>query len=207
MKRYLIVIFCGAVFLHHVFCTVLHNAPVNPVSATYQNYVAAYMGPLFNQRWLLFAPDPAISDLKLWYRLKANNKWHSWLDPIEPILNKHQRLRFTYNAKLLYVYGNIPKELSLTNEILSAKYACKTTDAACQRVKEAELFGSAEFKLARKYVIQNALKSFPGLQVDSMQLMLIQLYPKQFSERQSNKPFGFANAIEFSPVAFKTESR
>jgi hypothetical protein len=161
------------------------------------------MDPLFTQKWLLFAPEPATFDLKLWYRVKFNNTWENWLDPLEPILKKHQHLRFTYNAKLLYVYGNIPRDLSIQNELLSARFPCQQKDVQCEQQKNDSLVASAEFKLAKRYVKEDILHSLNEAAIDSIQIMVIQLYPRQFSERRINKPFGYARAIEFRPVSFK----
>ncbi|MCW3109940.1 MAG: hypothetical protein JWQ09_4446 [Segetibacter sp.] len=204
MNKYLVAIIIGFIFVHHLICTVLCNAPVNPLTSRYQGYVSNYMDPLFTQRWLLFAPEPATSDLKLWYKIKLreDKKWLTWLDPLEPILKKHQRLRFTYNAKLLYIYGNIPRDLSIKNEILNSYFACKSNDSVCSRKRDDSLWKSTEFILAKKYVKRDIEKSFNYTRIDSIQIMVIQLYPKQFSERLTNKPFGYANSIEFNPIAF-----
>jgi hypothetical protein len=56
--------------------------------------------------------------------------------------------------------------------------------------------------VAVRYVEEDILKSAPDIKTDSIQIMIIQLYPQQFSDRLKNKPFGFANATEFNPVAF-----
>jgi Family of unknown function (DUF5819) len=201
MKK-MIAIFTSIIFGHHLLCTILYNAPNNPLSYSYQKYVANYMEPLFTQRWLLFAPEPATSDLKLWYRVKYNQHWGTWLDPLEPILRKHQKMRFTYNAKLLYVYGNIARDLNIKNVSLISDFNCKVTDINCIRKKEDFLVNSIEFNAAKKYVMQDITKTGYTAQIDSLQIMIIQLYPKQFSERLTNKPFGYANSTEFNPVAY-----
>lgn len=206
MKKNLIAVGTGIVFFHHVICTILYNAPVNPLSATYQKYVSNYMDPFFAQRWLLFAPAPATSDLKLWYRIKANKSWETWLDPLEPVLKRHQQKRFTYNAKLLYVYGNIARDLNIKNVSLVSEFPCNENDSACLKKRNERILPSREFQLAKKYVTRDIAKSFPTKKIDSLQIMIIQLYPKQFSERLTNKPFGYAYSIEFSPVAFGNDN-
>jgi hypothetical protein len=202
MKRYIVAAAVGILLAHHIVCTLLYNSPLNPLNNSYQQYVAGYMDPLFTQKWMLFAPEPATNDLKLWYRLRQHGCWTTWYDPLEPVLKKHQKRRFTYNAKLLYVYGNIPRDLGAKNEELSIQFSCAHNNDSCVNAKNKRLVDSDEFQLARKFVIKDALKSFRGIAIDSLQIMIIQLYPKQFSERLSNKPFGYANATEFTPVAF-----
>ena len=203
MMRSLVAITAGLIFIHHVICTVLYNAPDNPSTNSYRKYVVAYMEPFFSQKWLLFAPEPATNDLKLWYRMKRGGNWTTWYDPLEPVLRKHYNARYTYNAKLLYVYGNIPRDLGIKNEELSILYACAQKDLKCAEKKNRSLLSSAEFNLAKRYVKEDILKSLPNTKIDSIQIMVIQLYPRQFSERLSNKPFGHANATEFVPIPFE----
>jgi hypothetical protein len=203
MIRNIIAITAGLIFIHHVICTVLYNAPDNPLTNSFGKYVSGYMEPFFTQKWLLFAPEPATNDLKLWYRMKRGETWTTWCDPLEPVLKKHHNARYTYNAKLLYVYGNIPRDLGIKNEELSIRHACAQDDLKCAQMKNKSLLASSEFKLAKRYVKEDILKSFPNIKIDSIQIMIIQLYPRQFSERLSNKPFGHANASEFIPIPFE----
>jgi len=49
---------CLAVSLVHVLLVFLYVAPSNPVSQRYSKQVNAWIYPLFEQNWRLFAPDP-----------------------------------------------------------------------------------------------------------------------------------------------------
>ncbi|MFE6482862.1 DUF5819 family protein [Streptomyces sp. NPDC057757] len=49
---------CLATALVHVLLVFLHVAPPNPVSRQYGRQVNAWVFPLFEQNWRLFAPDP-----------------------------------------------------------------------------------------------------------------------------------------------------
>ena len=49
---------CVAVSLVHVLLVFLYVAPSNPVSQRYSRQVNAWIYPLFEQNWRLFAPDP-----------------------------------------------------------------------------------------------------------------------------------------------------
>lgn len=206
MKKYLVAAIATLIFLHHIICTILYNVPANPLTGTYNGHVSNYMDPLFTQKWLLFAPEPATFDLKLWYKVKNEHSWSSWFDPLEPVLKKHHHMRFTYNAKLLYVYGNIARDLSIANEALTLQFPCGENDTACKKRRNDSLEMTPEFILAKRYVKRDILSSFATTKIDSIQIMIIQLYPKQFSERLSNKPFGYANAIEFNAIAFKDDN-
>ncbi|MFD3803084.1 DUF5819 family protein [Streptomyces sp. NPDC058611] len=52
------VVACLATALVHVVLVFLHVAPPNPVSQLYGRQVHAWVFPLFEQNWRLFAPDP-----------------------------------------------------------------------------------------------------------------------------------------------------
>ncbi|MFD8789710.1 DUF5819 family protein [Streptomyces vinaceus] len=49
---------CLVTTLVHVVLVFLHVAPANPVSKRYSSQVNAWVYPLFEQNWRLFAPDP-----------------------------------------------------------------------------------------------------------------------------------------------------
>ncbi|MFJ9211150.1 DUF5819 family protein [Streptomyces sp. L-9-10] len=52
------VVLCLAVSLIHVLMVFLHVAPPNPVSQQFSRQVTAWVYPLFEQNWRLFAPEP-----------------------------------------------------------------------------------------------------------------------------------------------------
>ncbi|WP_234337099.1 DUF5819 family protein [Streptomyces xylophagus] len=49
---------CLATALVHVLLVFLHVAPPNPLSRQYSRQINAWVFPLFEQNWRLFAPDP-----------------------------------------------------------------------------------------------------------------------------------------------------
>ncbi|MDQ0909021.1 hypothetical protein QFZ22_005006 [Streptomyces canus] len=53
-----VVFLCLATALVHVLLVFLHVAPPNPLSRQYSRQVNAWVFPLFEQNWRLFAPDP-----------------------------------------------------------------------------------------------------------------------------------------------------
>ncbi|SNX55648.1 hypothetical protein SAMN06272735_0060 [Streptomyces sp. TLI_55] len=52
------VILCLVTALIHVLLVFLHVAPPNPLSRQYSRQINAWVFPLFEQNWRLFAPDP-----------------------------------------------------------------------------------------------------------------------------------------------------
>ncbi|MBB1246175.1 hypothetical protein GL263_21845 [Streptomyces durbertensis] len=51
-------VICTAVALVHVALVFLHVAPANTVSQQYSKQINAWVYPVFEQNWRLFAPDP-----------------------------------------------------------------------------------------------------------------------------------------------------
>lgn len=54
----IVVLMCMATALTHVAMVFLHVAPANTISKRYSPQVNAWVYPLFEQNWRLFAPDP-----------------------------------------------------------------------------------------------------------------------------------------------------
>ncbi|MCE7083177.1 DUF5819 family protein [Streptomyces sp. ST2-7A] len=52
------VVLCLAVTLIHVTLVFLHVAPANAISQQYNKQIDAWVYPVFEQNWRLFAPDP-----------------------------------------------------------------------------------------------------------------------------------------------------
>ncbi|UUS32145.1 MULTISPECIES: DUF5819 family protein [Streptomyces] len=53
-----VVVLCLAVTLIHLALVFLHVAPANAISRQYAKQVEAWVFPVFEQNWRLFAPDP-----------------------------------------------------------------------------------------------------------------------------------------------------
>lgn len=191
-------------FCIHVISTILYNIPENPLTMVYMPYVNRYMEPQFSQDWHLFAPEPATRMIKLWYRVKLNNDWQHWQDPMEPILEKHRHNRATYHAKLLYIYGNIAKDLIVRQSYI-VEHTLGNADSTTTYLQQNDsLKASPEYKLALRFVTKDIENGYNGnLRPDSIQLMLAELYPRQFSERLSSRPFSYAQTIEMKPDGFK----
>ena len=47
-----------ALLAAHFGITALHVTPVNPLKVEHERLVSAWIGPVFEQNWKLFAPDP-----------------------------------------------------------------------------------------------------------------------------------------------------
>ncbi|WP_373011356.1 DUF5819 family protein [Streptomyces sp. Amel2xC10] len=80
-----IAILCLAVSLAHVILLFLHVAPANTVSKRYSPLINAWVYPLFEQNWRLFAPDPESVNRQILVRTAhtgpdGSTRVSSWFD-------------------------------------------------------------------------------------------------------------------------------
>ncbi|WP_435834872.1 DUF5819 family protein [Streptomyces antibioticus] len=80
-----IAILCLAVSLVHVILLFLHVAPANTVSKRYSHLINAWVYPLFEQNWRLFAPDPESVNRQILVRTAhtgpdGSTRVSSWFD-------------------------------------------------------------------------------------------------------------------------------
>ncbi|MDI6097021.1 DUF5819 family protein [Actinoplanes sp. NEAU-A12] len=59
---------CVAVSVAHVTLVFLHVAPSNPVSQRYDRQIRGWISPLFEQNWMLFAPNPNATRTQIFAR-------------------------------------------------------------------------------------------------------------------------------------------
>jgi hypothetical protein len=185
-------------FAAHAAITALYLLPVNPLTRFYRPAVDAYMEPIFAQRWLLFAPEPATNTLKVWCRYECAGRWTHWVDPAEPLLRVHQRNRLSSAGKLLYIPGSIARDLAREQATALASLNCRA-DAHCAARIQQHVRTLPEFDRAVRYAEEHAASSGCA-NPEALQFLVIQMYPAQFSDRLSTKPFSFATTVEFDPV-------
>ena len=173
-------IFALVVFIHHLTCTLLYLAPTNPATRYYSDYAESYINPFFAQRWLLFAPEPQTSQIRIWYRCKISGGWSDWRDPSYEIIEKHQNNRFSYYGKALFVFTGISRDL----------YNLKI-----ENLKNEEFNNYYEYSNARKAISSLCLKDDSG--TSKIQFSLLNLRVKNFSERASKGYYGKISRIDF----------
>ena len=190
----------SAVFAIHVVCTALYLLPRNPLTYAYIVPVTRYIEPLFAQRWLLFAPEPATNSLKLWTRYECGGRWTGWRDPAAPLMKTHQRNRLSPAGKRLYISTSLARDLSRQTADTMVRLNCGA-GAACEARWKAEVRQLPAFRRAIAYSVRNA-----PCRASSVQFLVAQLYPTQFSERKKQKPFSFGNIFEYDPVRVDASS-
>jgi len=73
----------------HLAMTALHVAPVNPLKVEHERLVSSWIGPVFEQNWKLFAPDPIAIDQGLLVRSRdAAGSEGAFVDVTTPFLEK-----------------------------------------------------------------------------------------------------------------------
>lgn len=72
----------GALAAWHLTATFLYNAPRNPVLQTLNRPVHAWMNPVFQQNWQLFAPNPISENIDVQARasVSATGAQTAWYD-------------------------------------------------------------------------------------------------------------------------------
>ncbi|MEU4625935.1 DUF5819 family protein [Actinoplanes sp. NPDC023801] len=76
---------CAAVATAHMTLVFLHVAPSNPVSQRLQQPIHAWVNPLFEQNWLLFAPNPNAVNTQIfaragWMTETGEGQTSDWID-------------------------------------------------------------------------------------------------------------------------------
>jgi hypothetical protein len=75
---------CVVVSLVHILLVFLHVAPSNEISKRYSGQIDAWINPLFEQNWQLFAPDPETSTRQISVRTRTTTdgveKVSGWFD-------------------------------------------------------------------------------------------------------------------------------
>ena len=105
----------AALFVLHFVVVVLYVLPHSwfpePVNtATYH-----YMVPMFHQNWSIFAPEPPLTNDRLYYRVQdESGTWSAWIDPGAELREKHETYRLTYHWKLYNIYETLGRNLHTT---------------------------------------------------------------------------------------------
>lgn len=76
---------CVLATLAHVLLMFLHVAPPNPISQRYSAQIDAWIYPLFEQNWKLFAPVPESSNAQIfartgWVTASGERQASDWID-------------------------------------------------------------------------------------------------------------------------------
>jgi hypothetical protein len=114
-------------------------------------------------------------------------------------MERHQHNRLSAAGKLLYIPTSLARELSQNTLEIGMRLDCH--DPACEAKKNAEVVRLGSFRRAVAWSVRNR-----PCDASSVQVMVAQLYPTQFSERHKKKAFSFANIYDYPAVAVDASS-
>jgi len=91
-------IFLFLLLLIHFTIIAFHHLPNNPIKHQYKFEIENYVNPFFSQEWKLFSPNPANSNMSLYYKFTFYKdslvvKNSNWLDVSGPII-RHRGDKF-----------------------------------------------------------------------------------------------------------------
>lgn len=92
------------IFLFHFTMTAIYVLPFNPIKNKINDFVVAYMEPLFTQNWMLFAPNPLSNNYYVNIQVKDKSKKQSkWMDISTPLYDANHSNRFSPVNKLVRI--------------------------------------------------------------------------------------------------------
>lgn len=204
--------------LWHAGMTVLYLAPANIVTNQTLNFVKSYMHPLFYQDWHLFSPNPGFTSIQLWIRCGLDDHFGPWFDPFARLQHEHYATRITGRGKLLYVYYNLPRGLDESFD--KEKDQCYTENSKlignididqinCSDDQLIDrVIDSGKFDLTARFAsdVCHALR-FPFAKPNQIQVKVVSLTPKKYSQRNSSEPWANVKSIEFPPQHLLTTDK
>lgn len=97
----------------HFVLIVIYAWPQSLSNPTLRRYAAAYVEPIFSQRWSMFAPCPAI-DSKVYLKYKfVNGDSTDWFRPTQEMASSHAKFPALHYGELILAEGNLDYWLSV----------------------------------------------------------------------------------------------
>ena len=186
----------------HLFMMFVYLGPPNLLQLRFGPLAQQYMRHFFYQNWHLFSPNPAISSSKFAVRCaNGEGQWSEWKDPFAGLQERHQLTRITGYGKMLMMFGDIAQ--SLKEVALSEMKPCEDKGCIAKSAFNREIKQQAE-ALATRFSIAYCRQQHPDrpVQVSAIQYKILELFPLQFTESQSNsKKWDRVGEIPFAPIA------
>lgn len=172
--------------------------------------VNGYIDPLLQQRWQMFAPQPATSSVKVWFRYQcANGSRSQWLDPGEEILQLHQRNRLSHKGHLFWVHQAIGQHLF--NKSLGLEDGLPTYLAGENRAMELRrrLVVTPEYTVAARYFSDLARQEAQkhGLNPIQVEFQFVRVHVRSFSHRHDQSRDARIEFYPFPPVEIVQENQ
>jgi hypothetical protein len=154
----------------HVLCTVIYVLPQNFTPPFFYNKAKAYIAPVFNQNWSLFAPVPEVNKTVFASYCDKENKWTDWCDPFSHYqyetnanrLSSSEKIILAKSSTLHYIYQEnkeaFEKEKILAGNsgsgyfsVLKHMVQCELQSKNPQKIKIRVLFTNVKTK--QKYCL------------------------------------------------------
>ena len=163
----------GLALAAHFSLIALSILPLNPLSYRCSRAVAAYVDPLFFQRWSLFAPDPIDADnsafARGYYHDGARELLTPWIDFTDPILERVRALPVTPLNLTVTVLSKATGSIFTETGIAAASPADR--DAMLKRWEDpaSQPRGLVVLEAAGAAALRSA---YPELRFERVQIML-----------------------------------
>jgi len=137
----------------------------------------------------MFAPDPARSSKKLWYRVRTGiNEWSEWYDPAESSLQAYQYWRVTYRGQILWLHHSIVTNLLRKYDAIGIELAASNVSAAQLQTASMRLLElSSEYEVARRYIVDVVRETNQFNAASEIEFAYVSVSPPQFSNRRTSE--------------------
>jgi hypothetical protein len=190
-----------AVLTVHFVATALYINPVSVVGLAWHTPIAAYLEPLFRQRWSLFAPDPPLLDRRLDYQCEVAGEPGEWLSRSDSLLQTHARRRFGPAASLRRLetaavvatvgsHDEILVELLASQAHASDEQRERVEDLLAQRTAASIVSSEAAYRLVLAYCSEDL-----GAEPDRLRYRIVSIPITPFSARNDPSMIDEARAM------------
>jgi hypothetical protein len=169
------VFFIGtSVFLLHFFLIALHCLPDEYLSERWNSYAHYYSYPVFHQGWGLFAPEPQRKYKRMELRYASEGAWSEWQHPEQWSEDAHFTWRLGPWSKVYHVNQGAAFHLWQEQDRFE---------------KQSKMAGdyfpySMGYGVAAHYAQEYAYHCLENRPIDSLQVVLIILDPKENGKEQ-----------------------
>lgn len=163
MKRAVLVYSLLVLLVIHFFFILYFTFPNNKQDTFLFSVSTKYVHPVFTQNFRMFAPNPPLYTIKLFYRctFSAGEK-SEWVNPGAGTLKKFQNVRMGNYAQQYGIYESIYRELKyadyLSWDLLDGNSLSKQEQF--ERLKK-----DGRYKLANRYFTEKAKEHFPNKKI------------------------------------------
>ncbi len=193
----------GVALAFHFGLVLLSLLPLNPLSYSAQDLIAAYIHPLFSQNWSLFAPDPISADnaayVRGYYHEGARELMTPWIDFTDPMLDRVRLNRFTPLNLMVTVSSKAMTSLYTETGIIEADASHREALMTKWEDPSQRPRGQVVLEVAGAAALH---AQYPALAFERVQLMVSISPVPRFSKRYEPHADEPTDYLVFHPSAF-----